>query len=75
MSYVKPHAQDNETATYTINVHVEMIQKAKNITERHILGFGRCVWLATTRASIASPLLSHSSRPVELRSPTTQFLH
>jgi len=38
----------------------------------HILGFGNCEWFAITSASMASVLVSHSSRPVELRSPTPQ---
>jgi len=35
-----------------------------------VLGFGSCVWFAITSASIASLLVSQSSIPVELRSPS-----
>jgi len=44
------------------------------IRKCHILGFGKCVWFAIASASIASVLLSHSSRPVELRSPVSQII-
>lgn len=62
--------------TVSCTSHLHSLGLIIGLDEKHNLkvygcfpfGLGTGVWLATINASMASPLLSHSSRPVELLS-------